>query len=104
MRNDTRIGQRLTSTIGWLRAGYPEEAPRQGYSPLLALAGPGALTRRQTTAIVAELGDGPSDAVAIAVAITKATGRLSTETETRAVAAALHHPPTYPQLNRRRSL
>jgi hypothetical protein len=28
------------SIIDWFRAGYPDEAPSTGYSPLLALNGP----------------------------------------------------------------
>jgi hypothetical protein len=104
MHNHLRIGRRLASTIGWLRAGYPVEAPQHGYSPLLALAGPPALTGRQTSAIVAELGDRPTDAITIAVAITKAADRLPTAAETRAIASALHRVRTHPHPNRRRSL
>ena len=48
------IGHTIRSIIDWLRAGYPDEAPRTGYSPLLALNGPIALSARQTEQIVAE--------------------------------------------------
>ncbi|HEX9175963.1 MAG TPA: DUF3349 domain-containing protein, partial [Mycobacterium sp.] len=41
------------SVIDWLRAGYPDEGPRTGHSPLLALNGPIALSPRQTEQIVA---------------------------------------------------
>jgi hypothetical protein len=40
----TRVSHAFTSVIDWLRAGYPDEAPRTGHSPLLALNGPLALT------------------------------------------------------------
>ena len=60
-----RIGRMFRSIIDWLRAGYPDEAPRTGYSPLLALNGPIALSARQTAQIVAELGEGPIDSIDI---------------------------------------
>ena len=69
--------------------GYPDDAPRAGYSPLLALNGPTALTARQTAQIVGELGDGPTDPIDIAVAITKATNRPPTQTQTRPVTETL---------------
>jgi hypothetical protein len=37
----------LPSIINWLRAGYPDDAPRTGYSPLLALNGPISLSDKQ---------------------------------------------------------
>ena len=37
----------LTATADWLRAGYPEGAPRTGHSPLLALNGPLCLSPTQ---------------------------------------------------------
>jgi hypothetical protein len=83
------------SIVDWLRAGYPDEAPRTGYSPLLALNGPIALSARQTEQIVAELGEGPTDSIDIAVTITRATNHLPTPAQTRAVTRALHQgkPP-----------
>lgn len=59
--------------IEWLRAGYPDDAPRTGYSPLLALNGPLSLSARQTAQIVAKLGEGPTDSIDIEVTITKVT-------------------------------
>jgi hypothetical protein len=76
--------------IDWFRAGYPDEAPPTGYSPLLALHGPMALTPRQTRHIVDELHSAPADTTDIKVAITKATDRLPTPTQIRAVTTALH--------------
>ena len=81
--------------IDWLRAGYPDEATGTGYSPLLALNGPIALTTRQTDQILAELGEEPTDSIDIGVAITKATKRLPTPAQTRAVSRQLRldQPP-----------
>jgi hypothetical protein len=42
----------LPSIINWLRAGYPDDAPRTGYCPLLALNGPISLSDKQTQAVV----------------------------------------------------
>ena len=51
----------FTAAIEWLRAGYPEEAPRTGHSPLLALYGPPALTPAQQRRIVKDLEEQPTD-------------------------------------------
>lgn len=85
-----RIGRTIRSFIEWLRAGYPDEAPGTGYSPLLALNGPIALSARQTAQIVAELGEGRTGPVDIGTAITKVTNQLPTPAQTRSVARALH--------------
>ncbi|MGO9031905.1 DUF3349 domain-containing protein [Mycobacterium sp.] len=90
----TRISGALRSVIGWLRSGYPDEAPPTGYSPLIALFGPMALTPRQIQHIVDELDGAPADTTDIKVAITKATDRLPTQAQIRTVAHAL--PPTPP--------
>lgn len=78
------------SIIDWLRAGYPDDAPRTGYSPLLALNGAMALSARQTAQIVAELGEGHPNSVDIEVTVTKVTHQLPTPMQTRAVVRALH--------------
>jgi hypothetical protein len=98
MHNHTdtaQIVRMFASVIEWLRAGYPDEAPRTGYSPLLALNGPLSLTARQTDQIVDGLREALPDQVDIGVAITKVTNRPPTETQTRTVAHALN--PTPPQ-------
>ena len=64
-RSQRRRRALVRSIIDWLRAGYTDEAPRTGYSPLLALNGPIALSARQTEQIVAELGEGPADSIDI---------------------------------------
>ncbi|WP_225331698.1 DUF3349 domain-containing protein [Mycobacterium intracellulare] len=84
----------LRSVIDWFRAGYADDAPRTGYSPLIALHGPVALTPRQIERVVDELQDGPTDTTDIEVAITKATDRLPSDNQLRTVARALHHPPS----------
>ena len=89
-----RIRIMVGSIIDWLRAGYPDDAPRTGYSPLLALNGPLALSTRQTAHITGQLGDGAADSIDIGVAITNTTNRLPTETQTRTVTHALHAPPS----------
>jgi Protein of unknown function (DUF3349) len=57
--------------IGWLRAGYPDVAPRTGYSPLIALNGPSTLSHKQTREVVRELGGNPRNSTDIAVASTR---------------------------------
>jgi len=92
-----RIGRMLGAIIEWLRAGYPDDAPSTGYSPLLALNGPLSLSARQTAQIVAKLGEGPTDSIDIEVTITKVTNQLPTETQTRTVTRALHPNTQSPQ-------
>lgn len=85
-----RISGAFSSVIGWFRSGYPDDAPPTGYSPLLALHGPSALTSRQTRHILAELAEAPADVTDIEVAITKVTDRLPTQSQIRAIALALY--------------
>ena len=87
----TRVNRALTAVIDWLRAGYPDEAPRNGHSPLLALNGPLALTPAQKDCIAKDLEGQPACTSNIEVAITKATNRLPTRTQTRAISRALHN-------------
>jgi hypothetical protein len=79
----------IRSLIDWVRAGYPDEAPRTGYSALLALMGPISLTQSQLDRIVRELDARPADPVDVQVAIAKVTGRLPSEAQTRTVIHAL---------------
>ena len=81
----------FTAAIEWLRAGYPEMAPRTGHSSLLALYGPLALTPAQRRRIVEDLEEQQTDTTDIEVAITKATNRLATPTQTRAIYRELNH-------------
>ena len=75
--------------IDWLRAGYADEAPGTGNSPLIALNGPIALSDRETHEITAALGDGLCDTTDIAVAITRVTGRLPNPSQVQMVGRAL---------------
>ena len=79
----------VRSLIDWLRAGYPQEAPRTGYSPLMALSGPTALSRKQIGHVLDCLATGIYDKTDIEVAITGATGRLPMPPQLRQVVAAL---------------
>ena len=88
-----RVAGGFASIIGWLRAGYPDDAPATGYSPLLALNGPASLSTRQTVQIVGELRGAATDPIDIGVAITKTTNRLPTEAQTRTVTEALPSAP-----------
>ena len=85
------IRNALTACIDWFRGGYPDEAPRTGYSPLLALSGPLALTSAQKDRISKNLEGQEVCPINIDVTITKVTNRLPTPTQTRAVSRALHH-------------
>ena len=86
----TRVRHAFNAVIDWLRAGYPDEAPRTGHSPLLALNGPLALTAAQKYRIAKNLVGQPVDTTTIDVAITKVTNRLPTPAQTRAVSRTLH--------------
>jgi hypothetical protein len=66
-----RLSTIPASVAGWLRAGYPEQAPRQGYVPLLALV-PARLFEADVDAIADELirAGRPTSVDAIRAAIT----------------------------------
>lgn len=83
-----RICHTLAAVLGWLRAGYPETS-RTGHSPLLALHGPLALTQKQKDCVTAQLDDMSADITVIQVAITKATHRLPTPSQTREIVHTL---------------
>jgi Protein of unknown function (DUF3349) len=86
----------VTSIVDWLRAGYPEEAPTTGYSPLLALNGPISLTDRQTELVLRELCDGPASTIQVDVAITKVTNRLPTPNQRQAIHRLVQQRKTHP--------
>ena len=86
----TRLRGACRSIIAWVRASYPEDAPRTGYSPLIALYGPMSLSRKQTEQVIDQLRGHPADTVSINVAITKVTGQLPHRTQTRQIARVLH--------------
>jgi hypothetical protein len=69
---------RLLNAVEWLRAGYPDAAPRTGYCPLIALHGPASLTPRQVSLVTNALGAhvGEPSGTDIEAAILKITDRL----------------------------
>lgn len=79
----------LPSIVNWLLAGYPDDTPRTGYSPLLALSGPISLSGKQTQEVVNQLGTDPCDKTDIGVAITSVTDRLPNPSQVQKVAGAL---------------
>ena len=92
----SRFCSRFETVVAWLRAGYPDEAPRTGHSPLLALNGPRGLTPTERKSVFDELTGRAVDTNDIEVAITKATDRLPTRAQVRTIAKrlpvhALHH-------------
>ncbi|MFY9919254.1 MAG: DUF3349 domain-containing protein, partial [Mycobacterium sp.] len=88
---DSKAGVRklLRSTVDWLRAGYPDEAPNTGYSPLIALDGPAPLTPKQKRRTLGEVAQDAASATEISIAITKVTDRLPTPAQTSAIERAL---------------
>jgi len=83
------ISTTFAACLEWLRAGYPTGAPRTGHSALLALNGPMSLNQGQKRCVTAELESAAVEVTAIWVAITKATGRLPTPSQTSEVVALL---------------
>ncbi len=90
------IGRAFRSMIGWLRAGYPDEAPATGYSALLALNGPITLTPKQIEQVLGYLASKPVGVADIEIAITKATDHLPTAAQVRAVVRLLRTDPRFP--------
>lgn len=86
-----RVHHTFKAAVDWSRAGYSDEAPRNGYSPLLALNGPVALTSAQRDCVLRDLKFQPINTTTIGIAITKTTNHLPTRTQTSAVLRALHH-------------
>jgi hypothetical protein len=83
------LSRKVRSLIDWLRAGYSDEAPGTGHSPLIALNGPISLSQKQTQAVVDQLGVAPCDKADIGVAITRVTSRLPNESQVHKVAGTL---------------
>ncbi len=74
----------LDKILGFLRSGYPEQAPPVGYIPLLALL-PRRLSDDDAAVAVAELtsrGSGPVDTIDIRVAVTRIIGELASDADT----------------------
>lgn len=87
------LTRRLRALRDRFRAGYPNEAPGLGYSPLMALAGPPSLTPKQAQQVVEHLVDRPADPVEVAVAIVGVTGRLPHPGQRRTIERLLRAYP-----------
>ena len=87
----------LRSTVDWLRAGYPDEAPNTGYCPLIALNGPAPLTPKQKRRTLGEVDQDTASATEISIAITKVTGSTAyarpNECDSTIAASAEATPP-----------
>lgn len=76
----------------WVRAGYDQDAPQLGFSPLIALNGPVSLTGKQLDQVVTNLrscGNTHPDPVDVRVAICTVTGKLPSPSQVAAVLQAL---------------
>jgi Protein of unknown function (DUF3349) len=72
------LGDRVTSVVAFLRAGYPAGAPATGYIPLLALL-PRRVTDGEMTVIARKLigrGCRPIDNADVGVEITRITHEM----------------------------
>jgi hypothetical protein len=87
-----RLSTILASVADWLRAGYPEQAPRQGYLPLLALV-PARLSEADVEATADELirAGRPVSVDAIRAAI---TARSQSQPLDSDIARITARPPT----------
>jgi hypothetical protein len=88
-----RMRGTLLKTIEWLRAGYPDNAPRTGYSPLIALQGPASLTDHQIRRITNAVTDHPGDPTKtdIEATILEVTDRLPHPGQVAQVQRYLRH-------------
>lgn len=84
------------AAAAWVRAGYDQDAPRLGFSPLIALNGPVSLTGGQLDQVVKNLrtcGNTDPGPVDVRVAICTVTGRLPSPSQVAAVLQALSARP-----------
>ena len=81
----------LSSVLGWLRSGYPENVPPKDYFPLLALLKK-SLTEDETKSVIAQLSAShviPVDAGDIEAAIAKVSDEPPSDEEINHVASRL---------------
>lgn len=79
-----------------MRGGYDQDAPRWGFSPLIALNGPVSLTGGQLDQVVRNFrtcGNTHPDPVDVRVAICTVTGTLPSPSQVAAVLHALGGQP-----------
>lgn len=88
---ETTSNNILSSVLGWLRSGYPEDVPPKDYFPLLALLKK-SLTEDEAKAVVAQLAEthvNPVNPVDIEAAIAKVSEEPPSDDDVRQVAARL---------------
>ncbi|KAA0024114.1 DUF3349 domain-containing protein [Antrihabitans cavernicola] len=81
----------LSSVLGWLRSGYPDNVPPKDYFPLLALLKK-SLTEDEAKAVIAQLAEShvvPVNPVDIEAAIAKVSDEPPSDDDVRQVAARL---------------
>ncbi|GAB5904106.1 hypothetical protein BKG83_06015 [Mycobacteroides chelonae] len=84
------------AAAAWVRGGYDQDAPRLGFSPLIALNGPVSLTGGQLDQVVRNFrtcGNTHPDPVDVRVAICTVTGTLPSPSQVAAVLHALGEQP-----------
>lgn len=77
------MSARISSMIGFLRAGYSSGAPDVGYAPLLALL-PRRVSEDELTTIASNLLEaerGSADSADVGVEITRVTGEMPSATD-----------------------
>lgn len=79
----------VTAVLHWLRSGYPDDAPRYGHSPLLALMDQRLSPQQLGEIVIALGGDRAIEAVDIQVAITAVAGRMPSPADLSAVCSAI---------------
>ncbi|MCW2093128.1 UNVERIFIED_ORG: hypothetical protein M2328_006481 [Rhodococcus erythropolis] len=79
----------VTAFVHWLRSGYPDDAPRYGHSPLLALAAQRLSPEQLGEIVIALDGDPAIEAIDIHVAITAVAGRMPSPADLAAVCSAI---------------
>jgi hypothetical protein len=74
----TGVRRTLHSAVEWLRAGYPDAAPRTGHCALIALHGPQSLSNHQINEVIDHLAAHPGTPtdIDIQTAITTVTDKL----------------------------
>ena len=79
----------VTAFVHWLRSGYPQDAPRYGHSPLLALMDQRLSPAQISEIVIALDGEPATEAIDIQVAITAVARRMPSPADLSAVGAAI---------------
>ncbi len=72
------VHRTILRAVDWIRAGYPDAAPRTGHCALVALYGPQSLTGHEISRVIEALGATPDAATDtdVQTTIVKVTDRL----------------------------